>query len=140
MEVSATYLSDSSFRVSARGHSLICDQPFDEGGSNEGMSASELLLASIASSAAYHAAQYLDTRGLPARQLKVRVNADKASQPARLASFRVDVIVPGLNERHQSAIARVLKTSLIHNTLSLGPAIEVSVNATASARILVANV
>ena len=66
MEVSATYLSDSSFRVQARSHSLICDQPIDEGGSNEGMSPSELLLASLATSVASQAAQYLDTRGLPA--------------------------------------------------------------------------
>jgi putative redox protein len=138
MEVSATYLSDSSLKVIARGHGLICDQPSDEGGSNAGMSPSELLLASVASCAAYHAAQYLDTRGLSARQLTVRVNADKASQPSRLTSFRIDITVPGLNERHQAAIVRSVKTCLIPNTLSLGPAIEVSMNATASARALAA--
>ena len=132
LEVSASYLSDSSFQVTTRGHRLICDQPLDEGGSNEGVSPSELLLASVASCAAYQAAQYLDTRGLPARQLKVRVSADKASQPSRLTSFRIDITVPGLNERHQAAIVRSVKACLIHNTLSLGPSIEVSMNATTS--------
>jgi uncharacterized OsmC-like protein len=135
VEVSATYLSDSSFQVSTRGHRLICDSE-----SSEGMSSAELMLASLAASTAQTAAQYLDTRGLPARQVKINVNGDRASHPSRIASIRIDITVPGLNERHQAAIVRSVKTCLIHNTLSLGSAIEVSVNAAASAQVLVARV
>ena len=133
MEVSVQYLSDTKFEVAARGHRVICDQPIDNGGADEGMSPREFLLASLATSAGYYAAQYLKTRGLPAEDLKVRVTAQKVAQPARLASFEIDVTIHGLDERHQAGILRAVKACLIHNTLLGGPSIEITVNAGALA-------
>jgi putative redox protein len=129
MEVMARYIEDSKFEVAARGHRVICDQPIDNGGSDEGMSPPEFLLASLATCAAYYGTQYLKTRGLPADDLEVRVSAEKAAQPARLSSFQIEVVAPGLDDRHQAGIRRAVKACLIHNTLLGGPSIEVAVNA-----------
>src|ERR1022692_820730 len=126
MEVSAQYLGNSKFEVAARGHRVICDQPLDNGGSDEGMSPPEFLLASLATCAAYYAAQYLKARKLSTDDLKVNVRAEQALQPARLASFHIDVTTPGLDERHQAGILRAVKSCLIHNTLLAGPTIEVA--------------
>ena len=135
MEVWAQYLGDSKFEVAARGHRVICDQPLDNGGSDEGMSPPELLLASLATCAAYYATQYLKTRKLCAEDLKVKVSAEKAAQPARLASFQIEVTAPGLDERRQAGISRAVEACLIHNTLLGGPSIEVAVNAAELARV-----
>ena len=129
MEVLAQYLGDSKFEVAARGHRVICDQQLDSGGSDEGMSPPEFLLASLATCAAYYATQYLKTRKLPAEDLQVRVSAEKAVQPARLTSFKIDVTAPGLDERHQAGILRAVRACLVHNTLMVAPSIEISVNA-----------
>jgi putative redox protein len=129
MEVLAQYLGDSKFEMTARSHRVICDQPLENGGSDEGMSPPEFLLASLATCAAYYAAQYLKTRKLPAADLQVRVSAEKAAQPARLASFHIEVTAPGLGDRHQDGILRAVKACLIHNTLLGEPSIEVAVNA-----------
>jgi putative redox protein len=129
MEVLARYLEGSKFEVAARGHRVICDQPVDNGGSDEGMSPPELLLASLATCGAYYAAQYLKARGLPSNDLGVRVRAEKAMQPARLASFQIEVATPALEDRHLSGVLRAVKTCLIHNTLLGSPNIDVSVNA-----------
>jgi len=99
MEVSAHYLGDTKFEVNARGRQVICDQPIDNGGADEGMSPPEFLLASLATCAGYYATQYMKTRGLPAEDLRVRVTAQKAAQPARLASFEIEVTAIGLDER-----------------------------------------
>ena len=83
------------------------------------------------------------TTSAPASAAQSTVNfvvTDTPSTNITVLSFRIDITVPGLNERHQAAIVRSVKTCLIHNTLSLGSAIEVSVNATASAQVLVARV
>jgi putative redox protein len=128
MEVTAEFLGDVKFEVQARGHRLICDQTVDNGGSDTGMTPPELLLASLATCAAYYAAQYLKVRHLPAQHLKVRVSAEKAQQPARLGSFRIEVTAPGLDERHQAGILRAAKACLIHNTLLGQPSIEVAVS------------
>ena len=129
------YIEGSKFEVNAGGHRVICDQPIDNGGSDEGMSPPEFLLASLATCAAYYATQYLKTRGLPADDLKVQVSAEKALQPARLASFRIEVFAPGLEERHQAGILRAVRACLIHNTLLAGPSIEITVNAAALAQV-----
>jgi putative redox protein len=129
MEVTAEFLGDSRFEVQARGHRLICDQPADNGGADTGMTPPEFLLASLATCAAYYAAQYLKVRQLPAENLLVRVSAEKAQQPSRLSSFCIEVAAPGLDERHQAGILRAAKACLIHNTLLGQPSIEIVVNA-----------
>src|ERR1700687_4717157 len=117
MEVSARYLLNSKFEVAARNHRVICDQPLDSGGSDEGMSPPEFLLASLATCAAYYATQYLKTRKLPAEDLQVRVRAEKAVQPARLASFQIDVTAARLDGRHQAGILRAGRACRVPNTL-----------------------
>jgi putative redox protein len=140
MEVTAEFLGDARFEVEARGHRVICDQPADNGGSDTGMTPPEFLLASLATCAAYYAAQYLRARQLPAKDLKVRVSAEKAQQRARLAGFRIEVMAPGLDERHQAGILRAAKACLIHNTLLGHPAIEIVVNSPVAVRPPVAAV
>ena len=102
MEVTANYLGGKRFAVEARGHRVLCDQPFDSGGEDQGMTPPEFLLAALASCAAYYAAEYLKVRNLPAAGLNVRVTAEKAQQPARLASFAIHVTT----RRSKIAIAR----------------------------------
>ncbi len=128
MEVTAKIIGDVRFEVQARGHRVICDQPADNGGADAGMTPQEFLLASLATCAAYYVAQYLKVRQLPAGDLRVRASAEKAQQPARLSSFRIEVRAPGLHERHQAGVLRAAKACLIHNTLLGLPTIDVVYN------------
>jgi uncharacterized OsmC-like protein len=107
---------------------MICDQPVENGGSDAGMTPPELLLASLASCAAYYAAQYLTTRGLPADALRARVTAEKRTHPARLDAFHIEVETPFVEERHQTGLLRAVKGCLIHNTLLGSPSVEVSLH------------
>ena len=66
---------------------------------------------------------------LPADQLEVKVSAEKAAHPARLAAFSIELTAPGLDERHEAGILRAAKTCLIHHTLLGAPTIDVRVNA-----------
>ena len=93
------------------------------------MTPPEFLLASLASCALYYAAHYLKARGLPAGDLNVRVSAEKALQPARLAAFRIHVNVAGLDERQEAGLLRAVKACLIHNTLVEPPKIEIAIHA-----------
>src|SRR5262245_11710931 len=117
MEVETRFVEGSKFEVAARGHRIICDQPLDNGGEDAGISPPEFCLASLGTCAGYYAAQYLKTRSLSCDGLTVKVEADKALKPARLASFRIEVSVPALEERHRDPLLRAVKSCLIHNTL-----------------------
>ena len=129
MEVTARFLGGVGFEVQARGHRVICDQPADAGGLDAGITPPEFLLASLATCAAYYAAQYLKARQLPADELKVHVSADKAQNPARLGAFRIEITAPGLDERHRTGVLRAAKSCLIHNTLLGQPKVDVVVHA-----------
>jgi uncharacterized OsmC-like protein len=133
MEVTADYIGDARFELEARGHRLVCDQPRDNGGSDEGMTPPEFLLAALASCAGYYAVQYLRTRGLSAENMTVRASAEKARNPARIDPFLIEITMPGLDQRHEEGVLRAVKTCLVHNTLLSGPLIEVAVNASALA-------
>jgi uncharacterized OsmC-like protein len=129
MELTAQYAGGVKFEIAIRGHRVICDQPIGNGGADEGMSPPEFLLASLATCGGFYAAQYLKTRGLSAEGLQVRVSAEKAPHPARLASFQLEVSVADLDPRHEAGLLRAVKTCLIHNTLLSPPEIAISLTA-----------
>ncbi|MBZ5626225.1 MAG: OsmC family protein [Acidobacteriia bacterium] len=128
MEVRIQHLGNVKFEATARGHRVVCDQPPANGGADAGMTPPEFLLVSLGTCAGFYAAQYLKNHALPAEGLEVNVSAEKAKQPARLGQFRIQVIVPGLDERHEAGILRAVQACLIHNTLLHAPAIETVVN------------
>jgi len=126
MEVVVDHLGDVQFEATARGHKLICDQPVENGGYDEGMTPPELLLASLGTCAGYYAAEYLRSRNLPQEGLRIRVAAQKAKSPARLADFKIEIeLSQSLDERHQEGVLRATRSCLIHNTLLNAPAIRV---------------
>ena len=131
MEAEILYSGAVRFEAVARGHRVVCDQPQSAGGADSGMTPPELLLVSLGTCAGFYAAQYLKARSLAADGLSVKVTAEKADQPARLASFRIEVTAPGLDKHHQAGLLRAVKTCLIHNTLLSAPSIEIALNAPA---------
>ena len=101
MEVLTQHLGAVQFEVKARQHTLICDQPADNKGYDEGMTPPELLLASLGSCAAYYAVDYLNRNKLSSEGTKVRVTAEKVKGPFRLDNFKIEVDVAGeLDDRH----------------------------------------
>ena len=132
MEVLVEHLGAVQFEVKVRNHTIVCDQPEENGGFNEGITPPEFLLASLGTCAGYYAAEYLKSRKLPAEGLRIRVTAEKAKAPARLAAFHIEVeIAAGLDERHREGILRAVHACLIHNTLLNPPRIEVAITETA---------
>jgi len=129
MEVIVNHRCGVQFEANARGHQVVCDQPLDNGGADAGMSPPEFLLASLGTCAAFYAAQYLRARSLPADGLQVRVSAEKAMGPARLAAFHIEVRAPGLaDDKHREGALRAVKACLIHNTLLQPSTIDIALN------------
>jgi uncharacterized OsmC-like protein len=133
MEVNLKLLGDVKFEVAARKHTLVCDQPTEGGGSDEGMTPPELLLASLGSCAAYYAAAYLRKKGLPRDGVEVRVTAGKAGPPARLDNFVIAVKVPlALSEADRAGMDQAVHHCLIHNTLLHPPSIQIELHTPAA--------
>jgi putative redox protein len=134
MEVKVKLLGDVKFEVEARKHTLVCDQPAENGGNDEGMTPPELLLASLGTCAAFYASAYLRKKGLPREGVEARVTAGKAGPPARLDDFKIEVKVPlALSEEQREGVDQAVHHCLIHNTLLHTPSIQIEVQAPAAA-------
>jgi len=128
MEIVVEHLGDSQFEVKARSHTLICDQPLENGGHDEGMTPPELLLASLGTCAGYYAAQYLKHHNLAAAGTRVRVSAGKAKDPARMEDFVISLEVAALlDDRHRAGLERAVNKCLVHATLTHPPRISLAI-------------
>jgi putative redox protein len=130
MEVFVEHLGAVQFEIKARQHIIVCDQPQESGGFDEGMTPPELLLASLGSCAGYYAAEYLRKHKLAGEGTLVRVTAEKLKDPARLDNFHIEVEVPlTLGEQDRNGIQEAIHHCLIHNTLLHSPNITLQVAA-----------
>lgn len=126
MEVKITHLDKVKFAIHSRLHSIICDQPEENGGDDCGVTPPELLLASLGSCAAFYAVQYLKARNLAETAVEVTVTAEKLKQPARIGNFRVNVLCPvTLTEEQTEGLMRSVHHCLVHNTLLTPPEIAI---------------
>lgn len=124
MEVRVEHLGALQFEIKTREHTIVSDQPRENGGFDEGMTPPELLLASLGSCAAYYAADYLRRNKLATEGTRVQVVAVKEKHPARVDDFHIEVEVPvGLSEEHLKGVEEAVHRCLIHNTLLTPPRI-----------------
>ncbi|MGC1482804.1 MAG: OsmC family protein [Candidatus Acidiferrum sp.] len=129
MEVIVEHLGAVQFEIKARQHKIVCDQPPENGGFDEGMTPPELLLASLGSCAGFYAAQYVKKHNLAGEGMRVRVTADKVKDPPRMDNFRIEVEVPLVfSEQHRNGIQEAIQHCLIHNTLLHAPKITLEVS------------
>lgn len=118
MQVKVEQLENVKFAIHAGKHTVLCDQPADNGGTDQGMTPPDFLLASLGSCAVFYAAQYLKARNLANGGIEAVVEAEKLKGPARLGNFRIDVHCPvPLTPDQQLGLIRSVHSCLIHNTL-----------------------
>ena len=127
MDIKVRCLGGTKFEMTTRGHQALSDQPIDNGGSDSAMTPPELFLSSLGACAAYYAAEYLRARGLPDEELEIHVAAEKGDKPARIVSMRIEVLAPGLNQRHRDGLLRAVDACFLKHTLNKPPVMEVKV-------------
>jgi len=126
VEVKISHLDHVKFAIHSRNHTIVCDQPAENGGEDAGMTPPEFLLASLGSCAAFYALQYLKTRNLATTGVEVTVNAEKLKAPARLGNFKVQVVCPvPLTVEQNEGLMRSVHHCLVHNTLLSIPEIAI---------------
>lgn len=127
MEVRVSQIEGVKFAIQARSHTIICDQPSENRGTDAGMTPPELLLASLGSCAAFYAAEFLRARNLAQTGVEVAVTAEKLLQPARMDKFHIQVSCPARTPEQAEAMMRTVHCCLVHNTLQSPPEIKIEI-------------
>jgi len=129
MDVLVEHIGDLQFEIRARSHTIECDQPIENGGYDEGMTPPELFLASLGSCAAFYAADYLRREKLATEGTRIRVTAEKAKNPPRLANIRIEVELPReMIDQHRTGVEDAVNRCLIKNTLLNPPEIAIEIH------------
>src|SRR5271166_5240199 len=116
MEVRIRHGKDKQSEAFARFHRVVCDQPFDEGGSDSGMTPPELMLSALGCCAMHYATEYLRARDLGLDDIELRISATKGGRPERLVEIGIEVDAPGLSTRRREGLIKAIEASLLDRT------------------------
>lgn len=103
MQVRVRHGKDKQSEAFARFHRVVCDQPFDEEGSDTGMTPPELMLAALGCCAMHYASEYLKAR----HQIAIEVDA------------------PGLSIRAREGLLKAVEACLLRRTLLDPPRVRI---------------
>jgi len=123
-----THEGGMRFGAQIRSHLLVTDQPERAGGTDSGPSPIELLGASLGSCIAFYVQQFCHARNLPYEGMRVEVKQRSEKNPARVAEFIVQVVMPDVFPEHYlSMLERVTRSCPAHNTLSGGATMNIEI-------------
>ncbi len=122
--IAVTHAGGEAYVITTRGHTVLVDQPVDAGGGDAAATPTELLVASLASCAAYYAGRYLARHGLDRDGLQVVAEFTMAAdRPARVGAVRLLITAPGVPAKRQAGLLAVASHCTVHNTLRQEPEI-----------------
>ena len=130
--VTVRHVGGDAYAVTARGHSMLVDQPAADGGHDAAATPTELLVASLASCVAFYTGRYLLRHGLDRAGLTVAADfAMAADRPARVGAVRLQITVPGgVPPLRTHALLAVASHCTVHNTLHYPPEVSIELDAT----------
>ena len=129
MEVRIRHGKGKQSEAFARFHRVVCDQPFDEGGMDTGMTPPEMLLSALGCCAMYYASEYLRARGMLLNgagpdNIEIKVWAEKGGKPLRLTEIGIEVDAPGLTGRMREGLMKAVEACLLHRTFENPPLVK----------------
>jgi putative redox protein len=130
MEVRIRHAKHKQSDAFSRFHRVVCDQPFDEGGADGGMTPPELMLAALGCCAMHYVVEYLRARHLAPGDIELRVSAEKGGRPLRLTAIGIEIDAPGLGMRAREGLLKAVDACLLHQTLANPPKIDIRMSTT----------
>ncbi len=130
MMLQVQYKGGTSFNVTSGKHTLVTDQPVEDGGGDAGMSPVELFIGSLASCVGYFVARYCARHQIPCEGLTIEAGWTFAEQPHRVGGIQLKLSLPVmLSPSQQQALLKVAHGCTVHQSLDVAPKVEIHVTA-----------
>jgi putative redox protein len=133
--LNVTHQAGDRFELQVRGHRLTCDQPVDDGGTDEGPTPTELFVGSMAACVGFYARRFLARHGLDTTGLRVEAAFTMSpDRPARVATITLRLLLPHPREENRRrALLAVVDHCTVHNSLRTPPEMRITLAEPASA-------
>ncbi len=124
-------LAGAAYAITVRGHGLSVDQPLGSGGTDTAPTPVELFVASVASSVALGAGEFLRQRGIDQDELKVHASfrMTGTDRGGRVESIHLRVTVPReLPARHAPELRVAMAECAVPQSLHEPPEVDIEIN------------
>lgn len=126
MKLTITYRGGTRFDVSNGTHTLVTDQPTEDGGSDAGMTPVELFVGSLAGCVGYFIARYCTRHMIPSEGLTINAEWSMAEQPHRVGEVKMQLNLPAqITPSQQARLLKVAHGCTVHQSLAVPPKVRI---------------
>lgn len=126
MPLKVLFRSGTRFDITSGGHTIITDQPVEDGGRNEGMGPVDLFVGSIASCVAYFVGRYCERHKIPAEGLRVEADWSMAERPHRVGAVSMKITLPAhITPEQRERLLKVAHGCTVHQSLAVPPKVAI---------------
>lgn len=128
MMLTVAHRGGARFDVTSGHHTIVTDQPVEDGGGDAGMSPVELFVGSLGSCVAYFAGRYCVRHQIPCEGFTVDVEWSFAEQPHRVGAVEIKLNLPvDLTPAQREKLLKVAHGCTVHQSLVVPPKVEIQV-------------
>ena len=120
MKLTVAHQSGTRFDIMTGAHTVITDQPVEDGGADAGMSPVELFVGSLASCVAYFVGRYCARHGIPREGLAVDAEWAMAEGPHRVGQILLSIRLPNpVTPQHRERLLKVAHGCTVHQSITV---------------------
>ena len=124
--LTVAYKGGARYDVTSGAHTLVTDQPIEDGGGNAGMSPVELFVGSLGSCVAYFVGRYCARHQIPCEGFTVDAEWSYAEQPHRVGAVELRVNLPSaVTSEQREKLLKVAHGCTVHQSLAVPPKVEI---------------
>ena len=121
------YRGGARYDVTSGRHTIVTDQPVEDGGGDAGMSPVELFAGSLGSCVAYFVGRYCTRHQIPCEGFTVDVEWSYAEQPHRVGAVGLRVTLPSaVTPEQRETLLKVAHGCTVHQSLAVQPKVEIN--------------
>ena len=108
------------------GHSIITDQPVDNGGTDTAPAPFDLFLASIGTCAGIYVKSFCDNRNIPAEGIKIIQTHEWNKETGLPTAVKLDIKLPaGFPEKYRASLIHVAELCKVKKSIVSPPEFEI---------------
>ena len=129
MNMKVEFRGGARFDIVSGRHTLVTDQPVEDGGQDAGMSPVELFVGSIASCVGYFVGRYCARHKIACEGFTVDADWSYAEQPHRVGSVSMRINLPAqLTPEQRERLLKVAHGCTVHQSITVPAAIRIDLS------------
>lgn len=120
---------DGKMKVTAEfeGHTVITDQPKEDGGDGSGPAPFDFFLASLATCAGFYVQRFCQTRMIPTDGISITQTSEWDEKTHLVSKIKVEILLPSsFPEKYRTALITAANQCTVKKHLQNPPALEVA--------------